>query len=159
MYDSLSRLQGSLDAVQNNILEALRNGTNSQLRQTISSALGYEERNHSPLPLSDFNNAAAYLHTFATVTARHSPELNTDYPSFDLQNDANQLSTGIASNVDFLDQLPVKRGWTGGSALRDRGRRPSAGQHRRLRARVAGLRTADAGELPIRQRRLPSLAQ
>lgn len=111
MYDSLSRLQGSLDAVQNNILEALRNGTNSQLRQTINSALGYEERNNSPLPLSAFNDAAAYLHTFATVTARHSPELNTDFPSFDIQNDANQLSTGIASNVDFLDQLPAKRGW------------------------------------------------
>ena len=59
MYDSLTRLQGSLDAVQNNILEALRNGTNSQLRQTISSALGYADRNDSPLPLSEFNNAAA----------------------------------------------------------------------------------------------------
>lgn len=112
MYDSLSRLQGSLDAVQNNILDALRNGTNSQLRETISSALGYQERNHSPLPLSEFNSAAAFLHTFATVTARHSPELNTDHPSFDPQNDANQLSTGIASNVDFLDQLPSKRDWT-----------------------------------------------
>ena len=94
LYDSLSKLQGSLDAVQNNILEALRNGTNSQLRQTINSALGYQERNGTPLPLDAFNDAAAYLHTFATVTARHSPELNTDYPSFDLQNDANQLSTG-----------------------------------------------------------------
>ena len=110
MYDSLSKLQGSLDAVQNNILEALRNGTNSQLRQVISSALGYQQRNDTPLPLNEFNNAAAYLHTFATVTARHSPELNTDYPSFDLQNDANQLSTGIATNVHFLDQVPVAAG-------------------------------------------------
>ncbi|MCW2834785.1 MAG: hypothetical protein JWN68_2738 [Nocardioides sp.] len=114
MYDSLSRLQGSLDAVQNNILEALSNGTNSQLRQVISSALGYEQRNDTPLPLNEFNNAAAYLHTFATVTARHSPELNTDFPSFDLQNDANQLSTGIASNVHFLDQVPAQRGWRSG---------------------------------------------
>ncbi|MDQ6527068.1 hypothetical protein RB608_25870 [Nocardioides sp. LHD-245] len=114
LYDGLSRLQGSLDAVQNNILEALRNGTNSQLRQTINSALGYEERNGSALPLNEFNSAAAYLHTFVTVTARHSPELNTDRPSFDLQNDANQLSTGIASNVHFLDQVPVKRGWSNG---------------------------------------------
>lgn len=112
LYDGLSRLQGSLDAVQNNILEALRNGTNAELRQTINAALGYEERNGSVLPLSQFNNAAAYLHTFVTVTARHSPELNTDRPSFDLQNDANQLSTGIASNVHFLDQVPVKRGWS-----------------------------------------------
>ncbi len=111
LYDGLSRLQGSLDAVQNNILEALRNGTNSQLRQTINSALGYEERNGSALPLNEFNSAAAYLHTFVTVTARHSPELNTDTPSFDLQNDANQLSTGIASNVHFLDQVPAKRWW------------------------------------------------
>ncbi|WP_418060739.1 hypothetical protein [Pimelobacter simplex] len=111
LYDGLSRLQGSLDAVQNNILEALRNGTNSALRQTINSALGYEERNGSKLPLNEFNSAAAYLHTFVTVTARHSPELNTDRPSFDLQNDANQLSTGIASNVHFLDQVPAKRGW------------------------------------------------
>ncbi len=111
LYDGLSRLQGSMDAVQNNILEALRNGTNSQLRQTINSALGYKERNGSELPLSEFNSAAAYLHTFVTVTARHSPELNTDRPSFDLQNDANQLSTGIASNVHFLDQVPVRRGW------------------------------------------------
>lgn len=114
MYDSLSKLQGSLDAVQDNILEALRNGTNSQLRQTISSALGYAERNGSPLPLDEFNNAAAYLHTFLTVTARHSPDLNTDHPTFDLQDDANQLSTGIASNVHFLDQVPAQRGWAAG---------------------------------------------
>jgi len=114
MYDSLTRLQGSLDAVQNNLLEALRNGANSQLRQTINSALGYSERNGSALPLAAFNDAAAYLHTFATVTARHSPELNTDRPSYDVQNDANQLSTGIASNVHFLDQVPAQRGWTTG---------------------------------------------
>ncbi|MXG89025.1 hypothetical protein [Nocardioides flavescens] len=114
MYDTLNRLQGSLDAVQNNLLEALRNGTNSQLRQTINSALGYSERNGTALPLAAFNDAAAYLHTFATVTARHSPELNTDRPSYDVQNDANQLSTGIASNVHFLDQVPAQRGWTTG---------------------------------------------
>ena len=144
--------------MQNNILEALRNGTNSQLRQTINSALGYQERNGTPLPLDAFNDAAAYLHTFATVTARHSPELNTDYPSFDLQNDANQLSTGIASNVDFLDQVPVEAGLDGRSALRDHRGRAPAGQHGRLRARLAGLRAADAGEPRLRQRRLPPLA-
>jgi hypothetical protein len=113
VYHQVTQLQASVDALRSDIYEALSNVDAGQLRARIASAIGYRERNGTPLPLAQFNDTAAYLHTFATFTAMRSPEINGDNPSYAEQGVAAQLAPGIARNINFLDQLPFQRGWRG----------------------------------------------
>jgi hypothetical protein len=112
IYNHMAELQTSVDALQASIFEALANADRSQLRAQIQAVIGYRNRNGVPLPQLSFNNAATYLWTFARFTATREPEISDDTPDYlDPQGDANRLKAGIAPNINFLDELPLRRGW------------------------------------------------